>query len=387
MADSLRYLSAVFLLSLVTSVLSGQDIMSDSAYVQSVRDSVEMYYQKHPWKRPRAASASRSQTLPVYGVVYSPERELTAMGGFMTAYPTSEDPELPLSQIGAAVSISTNLSLSGSVLGSNYAAHGYFYTSYSIKYYRNPWSFWGLGYDAASDDANRSSFLENRIRARVDLLYRNGYRHLAGIFLKYDFYRAEQFSMPSLIEGQPVSTDYFTAGLRWDFDTRNHSAQPSRGVFLEVEPSVNIPTSGDVASGIFYRVEFTADFYFSLWHGGVLALDFYGDLASQASPWTMWNETGGDVRMRGYYTGRYRDRNFVSAQAELRQNIYKSHGIAVWGGAGNVFPSFSAFDISHTLPTYGIGYRFSIFGITFRLDAGFGKGGQYGIYAGINQAF
>ncbi len=383
----LQYLLAALLFGLTVTEVSAQDIVYDSVYVQSVRDSVERYYEKHPWKRPKAAGASRTQTLPVYGVMYSPEREFTAMGGFMMSYPTSGDTGLPLSQIGAVASISTNLSVSGNITGANYAAGGHFHTTYSVKYYRSPWRFWGLGYEAASEDTNRSTFLENRIRSRVDLLYRNGSKLRAGIFLGYDFYRAEQFSSPALIEGHPTATSYFTAGLRLDFDTRDQVVQPGRGVFLEVEPSVNIPTTGP-ASDIFYRVQFTADFYFSLWWGAVLALDFYGDLASQTSPWTMWNETGGDVRMRGYYTGRYRDRNFVSAQAELRQTVYRSHGIAVWGGAGNVFPSFREFNIRHTLPTYGIGYRYTLLGlITFRLDAGFGRGGEYGIYAGINQAF
>ncbi len=384
MIKLLRHLLAAFLFCLLCCDVSGQNIEFDSVYVHSVRDSINRYYQKHPWKKPKAEE-SKAQTIPVYGVVYSPERKLTAIGGFMTSYPSSRNADLPLSQIGAVVSVSTNLSVSGSLTGSNYAAEGHFFTSYSFKYYRNPWSFWGLGYEAASDDANRSSFLENRIRARADFLFTNKDNLFAGIFLGYDFYHAEQFSNPMLISDLPTVTDYITAGLKVDFDTRKESISHSKGVFLRLEPSVNIPTSS--LSKVFYRVEFTADFYIPLWKGSLLALDFFGDFASKTSPWTMWNETGGDSRMRGYYTGRYRDRNFISAQAELRQNIYKSHGIAVWGGAGNVFPSFSDFNIKHTLPTYGIGYRFSFWHITFRLDAGFGKGGQYGIYAGLNQAF
>ncbi len=386
MKRCMRHILIVLLLSLSGLELAAQNFTFDSAYVSSVRDSVARYYRKHPWKKPKNDSTSKVQVIPLYAVGYSPEKQAAAMGGFMMNYPVFEDETLPLSNIGLMASISTNLSISASLSGLNYAAKGRLFTSYSLKYYRNPWSFWGLGYDSASDDANKSTFLENRIKARADIigLFASG-RLRTGIFLGYDYYRAENFSRPTLIESGPTASDYLIAGLRLDFDTRDAVSDPSRGVFLRLEPSFNIATTSRTSD--FYRIEFIADFYFSLWRGAVLALDLYADLSSDSAPWTMWNETGGDVRMRGYYTGRYRDRNFVSIQAELRQNIYKQHGIALWGGAGNVFPSFSGFDIDHILPTYGLGYRFTIWNVTLRIDAGFGRKGQYGIYAGINQAF
>ncbi len=382
MGQRLRNVLLVLLLSILGHGLEAQDFSLDPAYVRSVRDSVESYYRRHPWKRPE----NGIKIAPVYGVGYSPEREAFAIGGFKMDYPTSKDKAMPLSYIGAVASISTNLSITASADGHNYAAGGHFYAAYGVRYNRSPLRFWGLGYESASNDENRSTFLENRIEARVDLMGRFAAGRLrAGVFLGYDHYRAENFSLPSLVVSQPVSSDYLTAGVSVDFDTRDEISNPTRGVFLRLEPSFNIATTDNTLN--FYRVEFLADFYFSLWKGGVLALDLYADLAGRDAPWTMWNETGGSVRLRGYYTGRYRDRNFVSIQAELRQNIYRQHGIALWGGAGSVFPSFSEFDIDHILPTYGLGYRFTIWNITFRIDAGFGRKGQYGIYAGINQAF
>ena len=56
--------------------------------------------------------------------------------------------------------------------------------------------------------------------------------------------------------------------------------------------------------------------------------------------------------MRGYYEGRYRDKKMIEAQVELRQKVYGRSGIAVWIGAGNVFPSIQRFNWKHTLPNY-----------------------------------
>ncbi|MGL5546069.1 MAG: hypothetical protein ACRDCS_03585, partial [Tannerellaceae bacterium] len=60
---------------------------------------------------------------------------------------------------------------------------------------------------------------------------------------------------------------------------------------------------------------------------------------------------------------------------------------AVWVGAGNVFHSFSRFKWSHTLPNYGIGYRWEFKKrMNVRLDLGFGKK-ETGFIFSINEAF
>ena len=96
---------------------------------------------------------------------------------------------------------------------------------------------------------------------------------------------------------------------------------------------------------------------------------------------------GGSYQMRGYYEGQYRDNDLIQTQVELRQHIYNRHGIALWGGAGNVLPKFKYFKWKETLPTYGIGYRWEFKKrVNVRLDYGFGKG-QSAFYFNIDEAF
>ena len=90
---------------------------------------------------------------------------------------------------------------------------------------------------------------------------------------------------------------------------------------------------------------------------------------------------------RGYYQGRYTDNDMITLQIELRQRIWRRIGCAVWGGAGNVFPSLGEFDWSQTLPNYGVGFRWELKKrVNVRLDYGFGKKTS-GFLLSINEAF
>lgn len=364
--------------------LSGAAQDYDSAYVARVRDSVEMYYRTHPAQRAKRPSRCDFKALPLYGVLYTQETQFTAMGGFVGTYRTSADTLLPLSSVGATAMLSTNLSAAAVVTGTWYSPGGHFMIDYKARFLYSPRSFWGLGYACASDNANRSSFTAMRAGVRADFLYSGVSGMRIGAMAAYDYYSAGNFSSPWLIDGCPLTTHYASVGFIVSYDSRDEMLSPSRGMFVELEQSANIPLSGN---GPFYRAEVTADFYAGLWRGCVMAVDLYGNLSTCGSPWTMWPDAGGDVRMRGYYQGRYRDRNLLSVQLELRQHIYGCHGVVAWGGAGNVFPSTRRFDIKNTLPTYGAGYRLSFAGLVFRLDAGFGIRGQWAVIAGFNHSF
>ena len=96
---------------------------------------------------------------------------------------------------------------------------------------------------------------------------------------------------------------------------------------------------------------------------------------------------GSSYSMRGYYEGRYRDKGAMDAQIELRQHVWKRNGVAVWAGAGTIFPRLSEFTPKHILPNYGFGYRWEFKKrVNVRLDLGFGKH-QTGFIFNINEAF
>ncbi len=96
---------------------------------------------------------------------------------------------------------------------------------------------------------------------------------------------------------------------------------------------------------------------------------------------------GSDERMRGYYQGRYRDKNVVSSQLEYRRQLTWRHGVVAWVGAGTMGPSIDSLNDGRWLPSAGVGYRFEFKPrVNIRLDYGIGKGSS-GFYFQVGEAF
>jgi outer membrane protein assembly factor BamA len=99
---------------------------------------------------------------------------------------------------------------------------------------------------------------------------------------------------------------------------------------------------------------------------------------------------GGPESMRGYYLGRFRDKNMVTLQAEYRWTpIFWRLGLAAFAGLGDVAGTPGRFDLGRFKYSYGVGLRFVIDPkqrINIRLDYGIGKDTS-GIYFTAGEAF
>jgi outer membrane protein assembly factor BamA len=121
----------------------------------------------------------------------------------------------------------------------------------------------------------------------------------------------------------------------------------------------------------------------------VLALQLFGQFSDGNVPFNQMSMMGGEMMMRGYYFGRYRDKQYLAAQAEYRFlpfNFSKRLGGAVFGGLGSVS---STFPKENWKWSAGGGLRYLLFpkkDIFTRFDLGFQPDG-YGIYFYIGEAF
>jgi outer membrane protein assembly factor BamA len=99
---------------------------------------------------------------------------------------------------------------------------------------------------------------------------------------------------------------------------------------------------------------------------------------------------GGSYWMRGYYYGRYRDKNMVTFQTEYRFPLFWRFGGVAFAGLGDVAPEFKKFNTKTIKWTFGTGLRFTFDAqekINARLDFGFGNDGNFGFYAMVVEAF
>jgi hypothetical protein len=119
----------------------------------------------------------------------------------------------------------------------------------------------------------------------------------------------------------------------------------------------------------------------------LLAQSVWGDV-----PFNQLALMGGESLMRGYYLGRYRDRNLLAAQLEYRWLPFpfsRRWGGAVFMGMGGVAPTISELSLSGLRPAGGLGIRFLLFknkDIYTRLDVAFTEEGS-GFYFFIGEAF
>jgi hypothetical protein len=126
----------------------------------------------------------------------------------------------------------------------------------------------------------------------------------------------------------------------------------------------------------------------------VLAAQLFGQFSVGQPPFNQLSLLGGESLMRGYYQGRFRDRNQLAAQVEYRMlplpfTFTKRWGAAVFGSSGTVFDQFSTLRPGNIVWAGGAGIRFLVFpkkDIYSRLDLAFTKEGK-GVYIFIGEAF
>lgn len=270
---------------------------------------------------------------------------------------------------------------------------------YRLSFASQPTDFWGVGYDAGAHNL-AIDYAEKLTRVELTYLHRMARNFYMGAEVKFHYVKGKNFER-HLPEGYTLehylgdmkqSYTSTTIGLVAQYDTRDFAPNPYKGVYLALKAGW-MPDDLGTCGRDLWTVEVTASGYQRLWHSAILAMEFYGEFNSDYTPWPQMARLGGDVRMRGYYEGRYTDLDMLTAQVELRQRIWRRISCAVWGGAGTVFSGFGSradgrsLSWSHILPNYGLGVRWEFKKrVNIRFDYGFGRDTS-GLVVQINEAF
>lgn len=247
-----------------------------------------------------------------------------------------------------------------------------------------PSKFWGVGYDAGKND-DYSKYINKEIKVHADFLARVADNLYIGAGGRFRNIQGNKFKREGWGEGlKPTVTAAGLAAIA-SYDSRDFILNPSKGGYVKFEYNFLPEFLGSTKTT--HRYEFDARYFKSVWKGGILAMNLGGIFTQGDVPWSMLAQMGGSVRMRGYFEGRYRDKNFVQTQVELRQHVYRRSGVVLWVGAGNVFPRFDDFKFKQTLPNVGVGYRWEFKKrVNVRLDYGIGRDDS-GFYFSMNEAF
>lgn len=187
----------------------------------------------------------------------------------------------------------------------------------------------------------------------------------------------------------PGSKNGITSGLgvTMDYDTRDNVFYPTNGVYHQLSGMFFSEVLGSDYN--FQKLILDMRFYRSFYKNHVLALQNYFEATFGDVPFQSMAKVGGSHIMRGYFRGRYRDKNLLAVQAEYRLPLFCNFGLAGFAGLADVSSGIEKFEIGNFKHTYGFGMRYQIdpkSKLNIRLDFGIAQNSS-GFYISLNEAF
>ena len=328
-----------------------------------------------------------------FGFIPGPHYSSTTglgLGTLSTATYSSDmkDSTLPRSNASLYTDMTTGGFFSVGINGNHIFPHERFRLDYKVKLSTFSTSFWGIGYQNANNDDNETDYRRNKVYAMARFMFKLAPNTYLGPLVNYNFVQARSVEpeYKHLWNNERQTFNAYSAGISFTYDSRDFILNAHKGVFIQLDQTFTPRFMGN-SDRNFSSTEVTLAGYTRLWPSAILAAELHGKFNYGHTPWGLLSEIGTNDRMRGYYEGRYRDKDLVEGQIELRQHIKGRHGAVAWVGLANVFPSFDEIAWRKTLPNAGIGYRWEFKKrINIRIDYGLTKNGS-GFIFNINEAF
>lgn len=200
------------------------------------------------------------------------------------------------------------------------------------------------------------------------------------------------FFLDSTLQGKNGGQLFFS-GLSLIYDSRNYINLSSTGALIKVFATANY--KGFLSDYTLFRYEIQARKFFSFTSKQSIGIQFlHKGISGTQIPFYLYTMMGNESIMRGYYSGRFRDKLLMATQAEYRVQMGSRIILAAFMGLGNVAPDYQNI-LSNIKPNAGGGIRY-IYDLqsrsTIRLDYGIGEkpAGEVrinGLYLAINEAF
>ena len=266
-------------------------------------------------------------------------------------------------------------------------------------YYRYSYYFFGVG----QRDIPRELYKVNYPRIRLNAFRRiagngeSGSGQLyAGLRYQYEDYRVITTATDGLLATGTVpgglGSRLSGGGLGLFYDSRDQLFFPRRGVVADLTGLLRNRARASDPTGqstTFDRYSADVSSYHTLSTHTVLAFNYFASFTAGTAPFNAMSLLGGTKRMRGYYEGRFRDKNAALVQAELRFDVYKRLGAAVFGAVGVLGDDNRLLRTDDPKGAYGAGLRFTVNRrdhINIRVDYGLGNNSS-GLYVTVGEAF
>ena len=262
-----------------------------------------------------------------------------------------------------------------------------------IGYKKFPKNYWGIGPKTTEEDKLKVNFQNLKLRQSI-------LRRIAeNIYLGPQFHFGHQYDVnfkntddievdPPSVTGAEGST-IAGLGMAFNWDKRDNLLTPTKNHYIEL--SALFYSTFLLSEYGYQSYQIDARKYFSLNTSGkeVLALQTKMIFTAGDVPFEELGWIGGEVIMRGYFEGRFRDKQSIQTQAEYRRIISGRFGLVAFGAVSNVMPTLNDLKLDNTKWALGTGLRYNINKSDptyIRIDYGFGKNTS-GLYVTFGEAF
>lgn len=257
-----------------------------------------------------------------------------------------------------------------------------------------PFNFYGIGNDTWKADED---YIEQTLyRVKLDVEKRIAPKLYVGVNANYDKFKFQDAETGGIFDSQNIygkdGGQFLALGVSALYDTRDVTTFTTKGFYGRAKYAYAPNFFGkDNYKGSQVEIDLRGYYPFSP-KVSLATQGLYRGTYGKNIPFYAMRDLGGDMSMRGYYLGRYKDNNYITAQTELRYRFLPRFGVAGLLGTGSTFSEEHKLRL---LPSYGAGIRY-FFSIehssSIRLDYAFGekRAGekrQSGFYLSVSEAF
>lgn len=322
---------------------------------------------------------------------YTPETKIAfGVGGIYSFRPAGSSPKDRPSNLRIALTYTQLRQTMLGFLPEIYIKNESYYLNGNYNYLKYPDKFWGIGNDMP--DNAEEDYEPNYFKSYTNFQKQITPGLYIGIRYQYEYISLKETDENGVLpDGTVPGSDGGSAsglGFIINHDTRNHVYYPSSGLYNQIYAVFFGKVIGSDYQ--FNMISFDIRKYLSVFGSHVLAFQTYNTFIDGTPPLQMLALLGGSYWMRGYFSGRYRDKNMITFQAEYRFPLFWRFGAVGFAGFGDVAREIDEFQMNEFKYTFGVGFRFMFDTqerINARLDIGFGKGRNSGIYALVVEAF
>jgi len=331
--------------------------------------------------------ATRSGIYPLPIFFYTPETGIA--GGAAALYLYRDSSSARPSSISGDVIYTEKKQIIAEIAGDQYFGGSKYRLLTDLLFQKYPNKFFGIGNNTAS--GNEETYTPQSFVLRA-VLYRNVYSQVnIGPIIRYETVSMRETNPAGLLTSGsiPGSKGGTSAGLGLvaNWDSRDNTFAAHSGSFYQL-------------TGLFYRSAFGSDYeytdiqidtrnYYEVVPDQVLAIQATAEIMDGAPPFQSLVRFGGQNLLRGYFDGRYRDKNGVALQAEYRIPVWWRFGLVGFAGVAQVADKVSHFAFDRLWFAGGLGLRFfwnPKERISLRLDYGIGNNSS-GMYITVTEAF